>query len=165
MYYYYFRMLAQSYTSNLYTPPLNHNFFIILSPLFFATVSIPIYFEPRIHPLDIHAHTPAIHPRIPPLCGWIQQHTRDKQNKTDMKYSRELWNKQVWHRYTTFVIMLIIIIMKLFIKPSSLNSRHIFHHLIDWWMMIVYVMNIEKYKLRAINSQQCSSIIVCRTML
>ena len=47
---YYFRMLAQSYTPNLYTPPLFHNFFIILSPLFFATVSIPIRFEPRIHP-------------------------------------------------------------------------------------------------------------------
>ena len=49
-YYYYFRMLAQSYTTNLYTPPLYRNFFIILSPLFFATVSIPIRFEPRIHP-------------------------------------------------------------------------------------------------------------------
>ena len=47
---YYFRMLAQSYTPNLYTLPLHHNFFIILSPLFFATVSIPICFEPRIHP-------------------------------------------------------------------------------------------------------------------
>ena len=46
--YYYFRMLAQSYTPNLYTPPLYYNFFIILSPLFFATVSIPIRFEPRI---------------------------------------------------------------------------------------------------------------------
>ena len=43
-------MLAQSYTPNLYTPPLHHNFFIILSPLFFATVSIPIRFEPRTHP-------------------------------------------------------------------------------------------------------------------
>ena len=49
-YYYYFRMLAQSCTPNLYTPPLHHNFFIILSPLFFATVSIPIRFEPCIHP-------------------------------------------------------------------------------------------------------------------
>ena len=27
-----------------------YNFFIILSPLFFATVSIPIHFEPCIHP-------------------------------------------------------------------------------------------------------------------
>ena len=46
----YFRMLAQSYTPNLYTPPPYHNFFSILLPLFFAIVSIPIRFEPRIHP-------------------------------------------------------------------------------------------------------------------
>ena len=50
VFFYYFRMLAQSYAPNLYTPPLYYNFFIILSPLFFATISIPIRFEPRIHP-------------------------------------------------------------------------------------------------------------------
>ena len=54
--YSYFRMLAQSYTPNLYTPPLYHNFFIIISPLFFATVSIPIRFEPRIHPPVEYEH-------------------------------------------------------------------------------------------------------------
>ena len=41
---------------NIYTPPLYRYFFIILWPLFFATVSIPIRFELRIHPPVEWAH-------------------------------------------------------------------------------------------------------------
>ena len=47
---FFFRMLAQSYTPNIYTPPLYRYYFIILSPLFFTTISKPIRFEPSIHP-------------------------------------------------------------------------------------------------------------------
>ena len=45
-----FRMLAQSYTPNIYTPPLYCNYFIILSPLFFTTVSISGVFRGAIGP-------------------------------------------------------------------------------------------------------------------
>ena len=56
--YYYFHMLAQSYMPNIFTPPLYHNFFIILSPLFFATVSIPICFEPAFETWAMMAENP-----------------------------------------------------------------------------------------------------------
>ena len=47
-YYYYFRMLAQSYTPNLYTLPLYYNFFIILSQL--STLSTHNSSQPSQYP-------------------------------------------------------------------------------------------------------------------
>ena len=103
-YYYYFRMLAQSYTPNLYTPPLYHNF-IIPSPLFFATVSIPICFDPRIHPPVEWEHRETktfTRKTSPPIGNLLHQHSffcLFSKNPTMSLYHCQItsWLKSVIH--------------------------------------------------------------------